>query len=194
MRKLAATLCMALLLPVFLTSCESTASEVRDSSRVELTKNGKIIEYTVEDFSASNYDIDELKDFVEEEIKAFESENKGRIHVRREREKNDTVYLTVRYNKVATFAAFNDVECFAGTLEEAEEAGYEVSLDFDPEEEEHTVYVFIIETDVNVSVPGNVKECYCTEGEAELLSHNTVAVEVPEDDLDTGNVVYVLYE
>ncbi len=194
MRKLTAALCMVLLLPVLLTSCGTTSSDVKNSSRVELTKNGKIIEYTVEDFSASNYDIDELKDFVEDEIKAYKSENKGRINVRTERVRNDTAYLTVRYNSTETYAAFNDVECFAGTLEEAEEAGYDVSVDSDPDQEEESFYVFIIETDANVTIPGNVLESYCTVGETELLSNDTVAVEIPESDLGSRNVVYVIYE
>ncbi len=194
MRKLAATLCMALLLPILLTSCGSTTTDTKDSSRVELTKNGKIIEYTVEDFSASNYDLDELKDFVEAEIKAYKSDNKGRINVRKEKVKNGIAYLTVRYNKVATYAAFNDVECFAGTVAEAEEAGYDVAVDADLEDEADTLYVFIVETDANVTVPGNVLESYCSDGVTELLSYDTVSVEVQEDDFGTRNVVSVIYE
>ncbi len=194
MRKFAAALCMTLLLPILLTSCGSAASDIKDSSRVELTKNGKIIEYTVEDFSASNYDIDELKDFVESEIKSYKSENKGRINIRKEKVKNGIAYLTVRYNKVATYAAFNDVECFAGTVEEAKEAGYDFTVETDLEEEEDTLYIFIVETDANITVPGNVLESYCTDGETELLSNNTVAVDVQEEELGSRNVVYVIYE
>ncbi len=124
MKKIAAFLCAVLLLPVLLTSCGSSSS---NESRVEVTRGGKITEYAIEDFSASNYDLDELKEFIDEEVKAFKEENKGRIRVKKEKVRKDTAYLTIRYNKPETYAAFNDVVCFSGTIGEALEEGYDFS-------------------------------------------------------------------
>ncbi len=128
MRKITAFLCAVVLLSGLLTSCGSSSSKT--NSRVELSRGGKILEYTVEDFSESYYDIDELEDFIDEAIDIYKEENKGRIKVKRERLRKDKAYLTIRYNKPETYAAFNNVECFSGTVAEALEAGYDFSMPF----------------------------------------------------------------
>ncbi len=128
MKKIAAVLCVTvLLLSGLLTSCGGTSSE---ESEVELTRGGKIIETTVEDFSASNYDIDELKDFIESEIKAYKEDNRGRIRVRTDKIRKDKAYLTISYNKIETYVGFNGVVCYSGTISDAWEAGYDFSMSF----------------------------------------------------------------
>ncbi len=127
MRKIAAFLCVAVLLTGLLAGCGGSSS---NESRVELTKNGKITEYTVEDFSASNYDEAELKEFIKEAIAEFRVEYKGRIRVRRQRIKKTVAYLTIHYNSAETYSAFNDTVCFEGTIGEALEAGYDFSMNF----------------------------------------------------------------
>ncbi len=222
MRRSVAILCAAAMLPVLLSSCgSSSGSSSGNESRVELTKNGKIIEYTVEDFSAPNYDLDELKTFVDDQIKSFRQENKGRIRARRVKEKKNMVYLTVRYNNIDTYSAFVGEECFSGTMEEALEAGYDFSMDFfaagtgsveetedlsmEPEEPEvqtvsgnsltadEDLHVLIIGTDASVQVSGDVRYYYVSHGEAACTGRNLVSVSVDEDAEELGNLVYVLY-
>ncbi len=159
MKKIVAVLCVTvLLLTGLLTSCGSSSSE---DSEVELTRGGKIIENTVEDFSASNYDLDELKDFIKSEIKAYKEEHKGRIRVRTDRLRKDTAYLTIRYNKAETYADFNGVVCYSGTITDAWEAGYDFSMSFilaeddyvlnNAEEDEETLFAEADDTQVKVS-------------------------------------------
>ncbi len=223
MRKIITFLCAVLMLSVFLTSCGRSSKK---ESSVELTRGGKIIEYTVDDFSASNYDADELKTFVDDEISAYKEENKGRIKVKKERVRKNTAYLTIRYNKTETYAAFNDVECFSGTILEAMEAGYDFSMNFimamddyeddmDESDDEltgasnisgqitvsgstvltdETMKVLIVETDVNVTIPGEVQYYYSSRGQARLKSKDTVAIYIDGELAGEKNLVYVLYD
>ncbi len=71
---------------------------------------------------------DEVKAFIKEAIKSYNKEHKGR-NVRLERidEDDGVVYVRSYYKSAAVYAEFTELECFAGTLEEAEEAGYEIS-------------------------------------------------------------------
>ncbi len=215
MRKKSVFLCLTAMLPVFLVSCGNAAA---NGSRVELTKNGKIIEYTVEDFSASNYDIDELKSYIDEEISLYKETNSGRVRVTRDKVKNDIISLTMRYNSVDTYVLFNDVECFAGTVEEAREAGYDFSMDFtvaevtDPGDSsidvlangqetvtgsevaaDDSLSVLIVETDAGVQVAGDVRYFYTSTGKALCTARNVVSVSLDEEDLNKGNLVYVVY-
>ncbi|MCC8142292.1 MAG: hypothetical protein LIO56_07170 [Lachnospiraceae bacterium] len=217
MRKLAVILCFALLLPCVLTACGRSSS---DDSKVELTKRGRIFEYAVEDFSASNYDSKEMDDFVDDAIKAYKEDNKGRIKVKKNRVRKETAYLTLRYNNADTYAGFNQVECFDGTMEEALMAGYEFDMDFtrvsEPEAEsedasavtstsstvtvsgdvvtgDEELKVFIIETDMDVTVPGDVQYYYTSYGVSNLTDKDTVGVYIDADIVGENNVVYVLY-
>ncbi len=225
MRKTAAFLCAVLLLSGLLVSCGRSSTK---ESRVELTRGGKIIEYTVDDFSALNYDIDELKEFIEDEISAYKEDNKGRIKVKTEKVRKDTAYLTIRYNKPETYAAFNTAECFSGTILDAVEAGYDFSMrfimamdDFEDEDEEleeeleeeladtdsfsqitvsgstvltdDTMKVLIIETEADVTVPGEVQYYYSSRGQARLKSKDTVSISVSGELAGENNLVYVLY-
>ncbi len=233
MKRVAAVLCSAVLLTCILASCgaSDTADETtvtENESSVELTKSGRVIEYAIEDFSADYYNADELEDFVKEQIDAYEENNKGRIKVKRERVRKGTARLTLRYNSVDTYAAFNGVECFSGTVDEAKEAGYDFSMNFILAQEEEVVEeevtvdgeetvsetllsgqitvpgktvagddslkVLIIETDMDVTVPGEVQYFYSTNGTVSIKKEDTVQVRVDEEFANVENLVYVLYK
>ena len=124
--KMAAFFAAAVLMPL-LSACGS--SDITEST-VELKKDGSIIEYTVEDFSASYYDADELKSFVDAEVDAYLAVNDGTIRVSRNEVEDQTAYLTIRYDSAQTYADFNGIDCFVGSIVQAQSAGYDFDLDF----------------------------------------------------------------
>lgn len=124
--KMAAFCAAAALLPM-LSACGSAGIT---ANTLELKKDGSIIEYTVEDFSASYYDADELKSFVDAEVDAYLAENDGTIRVSRNEVEDQTAYLTVRYDSAQTYTDFNGTECFVGSIVQAQAAGYDFDLDF----------------------------------------------------------------
>ncbi len=200
-RKVVAIFCTVVMLSVLLAACGSGAAE---ESRVELTKKGEIVEYTVEDFSGPNYDADEFKNFVKDSIAEYEETGSGKIKVSHESFENDTAYLTLTYDVPDTYYAFNGLACFSGTLQEARLAGYDFSVDFLEADtrrvvsasefsSDESLQVFIIETDVEVQIPGVVKYYYSSYGSAVNLGEDAVQLAVPDDLIGVKNIVYVIY-
>ncbi|MCD7981691.1 MAG: hypothetical protein LUF32_05190 [Clostridiales bacterium] len=124
--KMAALFAAAALIPL-LSACGS--ADITENT-LELKKDGSIVEYTVEDFSASYYDADELESFVDTEVEAYLAENDGSIRVSRNEVEDQTAYLTIKYDSAETYADFNGIECFVGSIVQAQAAGYDFDLDF----------------------------------------------------------------
>ncbi len=200
-RKVVAIFCTVGLLSALLSACGSGAAE---ESRLELTKKGKIVEYTAEDFSGPNYDADEFKNFVKDSIAEYKETGSGKIKVSHESFENDTAYLTLTYDAPETYTAFNGLACFSGTLQEARAAGYDFSVDFLEADtrrvvsatefsSDESLRVFIVETDVDVQIPGAVRYYYTSYGSAVNLGEDTVQLAVPDDLVGVRNIVYVIY-
>ncbi len=201
MKKRGCFFCALLLLPMVLSSCGASTA---DASRVELSKKGEIIEYTVENFDAVNYDAEEFETFVDNAVEEYEESGSGKVKVTHEEVEEETVNLTMTYDEPDTYAAFNQVTCFSGTIEEARMAGYDFSMDFLAADTRQSVpatsffldeslLVFIVETDVDVQIPGVVQYYYSSFGTAVNKEEDTVQVAVSEDLIGTQNLVYVVY-
>ena len=99
---------------VLLSGCEKLKDVTTTS--VYVSKNGVVTEAIVEDYSKDDdYTEDELKVFVEDDIKKF---------------KEDKVEIRMEYGDYQSYADYHGAEFFAGTLDEAEEAGYDFSASF----------------------------------------------------------------
>ncbi len=185
MKRVVAFLCAALMLPAFLTSCGSSTTD--EGSRVELTDKGKIIEYTVEDFSGSNYDADELSDFVDEAVSDYRQDHKRRsVLVNTERVRNEVAYLTMTYSDAETYAEFNRVDCFSGTAAEALAKGYSFSMNFYAVEPEETTGVEeenLSAEEENPEISAEVEELV---GEIEELDEDVEAEVEAEEDAEMG--------
>ena len=82
----------------------------------------------MEDYSKDDdYTEDELKVFVEDDIKKFTEERGDADSVKLEKcqIKEDKVEIRMEYGDYQSYADYHGAEFFAGTLYEAEEAGYE---------------------------------------------------------------------
>ncbi len=117
-----ATLCLLLLV---LRVC-GFFEERAKTTTMTLNEDGSItFEELAEVHDAST---DEVKAFIKEAIKGYNKEHKGR-NVRLERidEDDGIVYVRSYYRSAAVYAEFTELECFAGSLEDAEAGGYEIS-------------------------------------------------------------------
>ena len=108
---------------VLLSGCEKLKNVTTTS--VYVSKNGVVTEAIVEDYSKDDdYTEDELKVFVEDDIKKFTEERGDADSVKLEKcqIKEDKVEIRMEYGDYQSYADYHGAEFFAGTLDEAEEA------------------------------------------------------------------------
>ncbi|MCD8046084.1 MAG: hypothetical protein LUE90_05520 [Clostridiales bacterium] len=214
MKKKAAVLCVAAVSLGLLASCGSTSVT---ENTVELKKNGKVIEYTVEDFSASYYDADELTEFVDAQVASYLEDSDATVKVTKNEVEEQTAWVTIEYDSTDTYADFTGTACFSGSVVQAQAAGYDfdgnfVSADDEiGEEEESSVIegtvseasylsgseileqddlkVLIVDTAVDVIVPGTVR--YVSADTAAITGKSTVTTTA---ETNSDVLVYVVYE
>ena len=100
------------------------------TTSVYVSKNGVVTEAIVEDYSKDDdYTEDELKVFVEDDIKKFTEKRGDADSVKLEKcqIKEDKVEIRMEYGDYQSYADYHGAEFFAGTLDEAEEAGNDFS-------------------------------------------------------------------
>ncbi len=110
-----------------LTSCGGTAVT---ENTVELKKGGKVVEYIVEDFEASYYDADEMKSFIDSQVEAYLEEHDGTIKVSKDKVEDGVAYVTITYESADTYADFTGTVLYAGSVLQAQTAGYDFDTDF----------------------------------------------------------------
>lgn len=175
------------------------------TNTIIVEKNGKITEALVEDFSKEYYSEDELKTFVEEEIAEYESEHeKGDVKLSGLSIEADTARMTMTYADAAAYKEFHDVEFYAGTVVNAQTAGYQFDVNFyavtegalaDTYTGTSTVVaeegnVVIIQDAIEVQVPGTIT--YVSEG-VTVNSSDTAAI-TTENETDVAPVAYIIYK
>jgi len=214
-----AALCIASVAFAAFSACGST--DVTENT-VELKKDGSIVEYTVEEFSASYYDADELETFVNAEVESYLSEHDGTIKVSRNEVEDETAYLTLKYDSTDTYADFNGTECFSGSIVQAQTAGYDFEQDFldvnseDGDEsdegsvsveetviqavipgsvvvEDDDLKVLIIQCSTNVVVPGKI-QYVSADSNVDVQGTDTVVVQADADGGTSEEPVYILYK
>ncbi len=213
---------LAGLMVTTLTSCASCGqTATADISTIELDKKGKVTEITIEDFPETEYDAEDFESYVDEQVQDYLSLNEdAEIEVAEDRVEDDTAYLTIEYDSADTYADFNGVSCYAGTIAEAKAAGYGFSMNFvvadegggddglsaEPEDAIQTMVtgsvatavsdmsVFIVQTAADVKVPGTVKYFYSDSGSIYLSGSDTLTQKYADDNGGVGSLVYVIYE
>ena len=116
-------------------------------------------------------------------------------------------YLTLQYEDAETFSDFSGIECFSGSIVEAQSAGYDFDLDFYPVTEgkadkkavkgstllkEDDLKVLIVKANSDLIVPGKI--AYVSTEGTEVTSEKQVNVTQKEQDTDEAVLVYVLYK
>lgn len=95
-------------------------------STIYVTSKGQVKTVLMEEFEADYYDFDELSQTVADEVKEYNlSVGAEAVEVESLTKGTQDVTLSMNYESVEDYAAFNDVILFHGTYEEAVRAGYE---------------------------------------------------------------------
>lgn len=105
-------------------SGKSAAVIDETASRVEFTKKGALTVTSVESFDKDYYDQEELQAAIDTAVSAYKDQ-KGGVSAGDLKVENGTATLTMQYDSAADYTAFNDQEMYWGTLQGAEDAGYD---------------------------------------------------------------------
>ena len=186
MKKRMAALGCCIGMSVLLGACGAKL-DVQENT-IALQKSGKVLEAAVESFDQSYYDEEELNTYVQKAVEAYTQEH-GKKSVS------------------VTFSDFSGIECFSGSIVEAQAAGYDFDLDFYPVTEgkadkksvkgstllkEDDLKVLIVKANSDLIVPGKI--VYVSADGTEVTSEKQVNVTQKKQDTDEAVLVYVLYQ
>lgn len=206
MKKRMAALGCCIGMSMLLGAC-GTKLDVQENT-IALQRNGKILEAAVESFDQSYYDQEELNTYVQNAVDDYTTEHgKKSVSVTDSKVEEKKAYLTLQYENAETFSDFTGIECFSGSIVEAQSAGYDFNLDFYPvtdgKAEDKTVKgstlledddlkVLIVKENSDLIVPGKI--AYVSTEGTEVTSEKQVNVTQKEQDTDEAVLVYVLYK
>ena len=189
------------LLPIFILSVALTGcSAPADYSSLVLNKKGVLTQTIVEEWDQEQYDKKELQEQIETEIKAYDQ----KIELNSIRTKETKVTVKMTYQDLASYAEYNQVILFQGTVAQCQAAGYLLEGEFKTADgeavdrtqvlnagDECTVLVF--QEPLSVKLPGRI--LYCSNS-LEIISGKEVKASLEEN--STGfllsNPVYVIYK
>ena len=175
---------------------------------IALQRNGKILEAAVESFDQSYYDQEELNTYVQNAVDDYTAEHgKKSVSVTDSKVEEKKAYLTLQYENTETFSDFTGIECFSGSIVEAQSAGYDFNLDFYPVTDgkadtktvkgstlldDDDLKVLIVKENSDLIVPGKI--AYVSSEGTKVTSEKQVNVTQKEQDTDEAVLVYVLYK
>ena len=175
---------------------------------IALQRNGKILEAAVESFDQSYYDQEELNTYVQNVVDDYTAEHgKKSVSVTDSKVEEKKAYLTLQYENAETFSDFTGIECFNGSIVEAQSAGYDFDLDFYPVTDgkadtktvkgstlldDDDLKVLIVKENSDLIVPGKI--VYVSADGTEVTSEKQVNVTQKKQDTDEAVLVYVLYQ
>lgn len=119
---------LALLLAgiLFFKGCGGQKLEDATQSTVTVAKNGKISQLLIEALPSGQYSESDLKNTVTQWIDEYvKQHDKNAVVMEGLEVKEEVAKLRISYSSVEDYKAFNNVDFFTGTVEEAIEAGYE---------------------------------------------------------------------
>lgn len=100
-------------------------SKTPEVSSVSIEKDGKIIHQIVGEFEQNYYEKDGLTSLAEERVAEYCADNGSRcVTLEDVSEEDGKVVIKFQYATEEDYSAFNNRELFVGTIEEAEEKGY----------------------------------------------------------------------
>lgn len=123
LRKYAVSISVFLFGMFVLAGCAKGSKAAQNTLYVE--KNGKVTGAIVEDWNKDFYDEDELKKQINSEIDSYEAANdKSSIKLQKFEIEDKKAKVNLLYDSLGTYADFNDVVAFNGTIKQAQEAGF----------------------------------------------------------------------
>ena len=205
MRKRMVALSCCIGMCMLMAAC-GTKLDVQENT-IALQRNGKILEAAVETFDQSYYKEDELNSYIQNAVDDYTAEHgKKSVSVTESKEEEKKAYLTLQYENAETFQDFSGIECFSGSIVEAQSAGYDFEQDFYPVTdgkadkktvrgssllEDDDLKVLIVKENSDLIVPGKI--AYVSTEGTEVTSEKQVNVTQKQQDTDESVLVYVLY-
>ena len=158
-------LTLILLAACLLAGCSFPGGATRTTLSID--ENGRLTEDIVEDLNGEDYTAEELQSFVESSLAAYNPSEEEKIKLLSCRVENGSVKISLQYESVEDYAAYNQIICFQGTLKQAEDAGYSLDRSWlepngsegDPQiirEREKEWKVFIVSEPIHVKVPDKI--------------------------------------
>ncbi len=170
-----------------------------EGSTISLLKDGNISSKIVESFEQSYYDKDELQQSILEKVASY-NKGVGDFHVTVEKVEvaDGVAQVEITYAGPQDYAGFNKVGFFAGTADEAKEAGYDLDVVLsgvkDPQETVGESDILAMEeeriliTDVNDEIILNGKALYVSDNVT--VSSNAKTVKRTDEGDKMAYVVY----
>ena len=205
MRKRMGALSCCIGMCMLMAAC-GTKLDVQENT-IALQRNGKILEAAVETFDQSYYKEDELNSYIQNAVDDYTAEHgKKSVSVTESKVEEKKAYLTLQYENAETFQDFSGIECFSGSIVEAQSAGYDFEQDFYPVTdgkadkktvrgssllEDDDLKVLIVKENSDLIVPGKI--AYVSTEGTEVTSEKQVNVTQKQQDTDESVLVYVLY-
>ena len=114
---------LSVLISMALFGCGQEKSD--DTTTITVEKSGKIVGSIVEDFDKEYYSEDELKEMIASDIAKFNNSSDGEsVKLNSISVSDGVAKTTLTYKDAESYAGFNDVILFEGTVAEAYNAGY----------------------------------------------------------------------
>lgn len=160
-----------------------------EESTVYVDKDGSVISADLEDFEADYYSEEELKNYINETIDSYTTENgKKSVSLSDFSVKDSVAKLTMKYKTSNDYTNFNGIELFSGTVVKAMAAGYDFNVDFvsvedgvvtgtaskDEVIDNDDYKVAIIKANTNVKVDGKI--VYVSNQNVEVTGKNTITI------------------
>ena len=153
---------------LFFRGCGGQKLEDATQSTVTVARNGEVSQLLIEAFPTEQYSDTDLKDTVTQWITEYtQQHDKDAVVLENLEVEEEIAKLRIGYASAEDYKAFNQVDFFAGTVEEAIAAGYEfpnVFINKDKEEVSFTKIrsscldekVIIIQEPLNVLAPDTI--------------------------------------
>lgn len=182
--------------------------QFKDTTTLEVNSDKSITFDEVEDFSESNYDKSELKDYTKDLISEYNDDSltPGKVKFGKVKVKDDKAYLRTEYSDYSAYSAFTGNEVFIGTIAEAQIAGYDFQDTFvkvvdkqkgDAVSTEDVVadidnMVVVFRANVDVMTPKDI--LFISGGSTEVKDNNLISVNPPDGNSDATQLIYVIYK
>lgn len=196
MKLLKRVLLPVLIFSIILTGCGASAGH----SSLSLSKKGVLTQTIVEEWDQQQYEKKELQEQIETEIQSF-GQN---IELNSIKTKDASVTVKMTYQNLESYAQYNQVTMFRGTVAQCQAAGYLLQGEFqdaDGQPVDRTQVlnmgdactVLVFQEPVSVKIPGKI---LCCSSSLEIISNKEVKASLEEGSTDVllPNPVYVIYK
>lgn len=194
-----------LLLALMLLSGCSSKSYTADKNTIFPQKKGTITQVLVSDFDKDYYDINELTQYIKNEVNDFQQiRGEESVKLISCEKKDQVAKVQLLFNSYKDYSLFNEQDLFFGTLAEAEEAGYSFDTEFylieDAKKKEPAAaseilenekyHVLIIDHPTNIELPKKLNYL----GGAAAVIQSEKKIEITDNVRNGENLVYLIYK